>query len=124
MPRVSCLITSLFLLYNKKPLTEPSCDVILRELIRGRGEYLVRRVELYDLAEHEKSGALGYARGLLHVVRDYDDGVVPLQFRHEVFYLGGGDRVEGRAGLVHEYHLRLHGHRARDAEPLLLAAGQ
>ncbi len=36
----------------------------------------------------------------------------------------GGDRVERRAGLVHQEHLGLDGDRAGDAQPLLLAARQ
>jgi hypothetical protein len=31
-----------------------------------------------------------------------------------------GDRIERRTGLIHQDHFRLHGERARDAEPLLL----
>ncbi len=36
----------------------------------------------------------------------------------------GGDRVERRAGLVHQEHVGLDGDGPGDAEPLLLAAGQ
>ena len=35
-----------------------------------------------------------------------------------------GDRVERRAGLVHQQHLGLDGDRPGDAQPLLLAAGE
>ena len=34
------------------------------------------------------------------------------------------DRVERRAGLVHQQHLGIDGERTGDAEPLLLAAGE
>ena len=42
----------------------------------------------------------------------------------QIFDLGGGDRIERRAGLVEQQHFRIHGQRARNAEPLLLAAGE
>ena len=44
------------------------------------------------------------------------------QLVDQLLDLGGGDRVERRAGLVHQQHLRLDRERAGDAEPLLLAA--
>ena len=50
--------------------------------------------------------------------------VLRLQVLHQLLDLGRGDRVERRAGLVEQDHLRLDGDRAGDAEALLLAAGQ
>src|SRR6266508_4113531 len=47
-----------------------------------------------------------------------------LQLEHQLRDARGGDRVEGRAGLVHQQHVGLDGDRARDAEALLLPAGQ
>ena len=55
-------------------------------------------------------------------MRDDDDRVVLLQLDDQLLDLLRGDRVERRAGLVHQQHLGLVGQRARDAEPLLLAA--
>ena len=45
-----------------------------------------------------------------------------LELEHQVLDLAGGDRVERRAGLVHQDHVGLDRQAARDAEPLLLAA--
>ena len=45
-----------------------------------------------------------------------------LQLEDQLLDLGGGDRVEGRARLVHQQHLGLHREGPRDAQPLLLAA--
>jgi hypothetical protein len=50
--------------------------------------------------------------------------VAGLQVLHQLLDLGGGDRVEGRAGLVEEDHLGLDRDRPSDAEALLLAAGE
>ena len=47
-----------------------------------------------------------------------------LQLGHQLLDLERGDRVEGRAGLVHQDDLGLDGDGAGDAEPLLLAAGK
>jgi hypothetical protein len=46
------------------------------------------------------------------------------QFVHQLLDLRGGDRVERRARLVHQDHLGIDRDRARDAQALLLAAGQ
>jgi hypothetical protein len=64
------------------------------------------------------------AGGLLHVVCNNGDGVVLLQDVDQLLDLGGGDRVECRAGLVEQDDLRLDGDGAGDAQPLLLAAGE
>ena len=80
--------------------------------------------ELDQLAEIHEGGEVGDARGLLHVVGDDGDGVVVLELVDQLLDLGGGDRVERRARLVEQDHLRPHRHRARDTKPLLLAAGE
>ena len=92
------------------------------------GEDLPGIVELNELPglarglEVEEAGLLGNPRGLLHVVRDDDDRVLVLELGHEVLDRQRRDRVEGRAGLVHEEDGRAHGDRAGDAQALLLAA--
>ena len=47
-----------------------------------------------------------------------------LQLVHQVLDRRRRDRVEGRGRLVHQEHLGLDGEAARDAEPLLLPAGE
>ena len=84
----------------------------------------MRGTELDQVALVEEGRVVGDARRLLHVVRDDHDRVAPLELLHELLDLGGGDRVDRRARLVHEDHLGLDGDRAGDAEPLLLAAGE
>ena len=78
-------------------------------------------VLLVDLDAEERRH-VGDAGGLLHVVRDDDDRVLLLQLDHQILDRRGRDRVERRARLVHQDHLRLDRDAARDAEPLLLAA--
>ena len=80
--------------------------------------------ELDQFAEIHESGRVGNARGLLHVVGHYYDRVVGLQFVDQFLDLGGRDRVERRAWLIQQNNLGLHCDRARDAQPLLLPAGQ
>ena len=72
----------------------------------------------------KNAGVVGDAGGLLHVVGDDDDRVLGLQLVDQVLDRRGRDRVERRARLVHQQHLRLDGDRAGDAEPLLLATGE
>src|SRR5215469_692029 len=55
-------------------------------------------------------------------MRDDHDRVRLAQLIDQVLDTCRGDRVERRARLVHEDHLRLYGNGARDAQPLLLAA--
>src|SRR5215472_18410485 len=67
------------------------------------------------VAEHRvEGGTVADPRGLLHVVRDDDDRVPRLDVPHQVLDGAGRDRVERRAGLVHEDHVRLDGERAGD----------
>ena len=53
-----------------------------------------------------------------------DDRVEFAQAQDEFFHPGGGDRVERRAGLVHQDDLRIHRHGPGDAQPLLLPPGK
>src|SRR5919198_1199550 len=108
-------------------LAESPGDVILSTRVFRAVEDLVRGSELDQLAgpplvhQHE-GGEVRYAGGLLHVVGHDHDRVAALEALHELLDAQGGDRIEGGAGLVHEQDLRLHGDRAGQAEPLLLAA--
>jgi hypothetical protein len=47
-----------------------------------------------------------------------------LEFVDQFLDLAGRDRVQRRAGLVEQQHLGLDGDAARDAQALLLTAGQ
>ena len=109
---------------------EAAGDVVLGGLLVGVAEDLLGRVELDQptgLAhpvEVEEAGLLADAGGLLHVVRDDDDGEAVLELGHQVLDGQRGDRVQRGAGLVHEQHVGLDGDRPGDAQPLLLTAGQ
>ena len=77
-----------------------------------------------QLAEVEEGGPLRHARGLLHVVGDDRDRVAAAKLVDQLLDLGGGDRIERRAGLVHQDDFGIDRDRAGDAQPLLLAARQ
>ena len=47
-----------------------------------------------------------------------------LELEDQVFDLRGGNRIERRGGLIHQHHFRIDGQRARNAQALLLAAGE
>ena len=73
----------------------------------------------------EEAGAVGDARAACCMLWVTITIVYStLQLGHEVLDARGRDRVERGAGLVHEDHVGLHRDRARDAEPLLLTAGE
>ena len=57
-------------------------------------------------------------------MRHDHDCIVPLELLDQLLDLRGGDGIERRRGLVHQEHLGLDRQRARDAEPLLLPAGE
>src|ERR1700736_5793297 len=103
---------------------EPAGDVVLGASIARRGEYLAGLVEFDQFTEIHEGGLVRDACGLLHVVGDDGDGIVLRQFLDQFLDLGGGNRIERRAGLVEQDHLGPHRNGAGDAEPLLLAAGQ
>ncbi len=75
-------------------------------------------------AEMEERGHLRDAGGLLHRVGDDDDGEVGCELVDQLFDLGGRDRIERRARLVHQDHFGANRDGAGDAEALLLAAGE
>ena len=90
----------------------------------GVRKYFRGAVELDQAPQIEKSRVIGAAAGLLHVVRHDNHGVLLLELADQFLNFRRGDRIEGGTGFVHQDDLRFHGERARDAEPLLLAAGQ
>src|SRR5438445_12024939 len=84
----------------------------------------MRRIELDHLTVEEEACVFRNARGLLHVMRHDDDGVLALELEDEVLDLRGGDGVERGRRLVHQKNLRIDGEGAGDAHALLLAAGE
>ena len=72
----------------------------------------------------EERRLVGDAGGLLHVVGHDDDGVGLLEVLDQVLDGERRDRVERRAGLVHQQHVRCDRDRAGDAQALLLSARQ
>ncbi|QTK79743.1 hypothetical protein AT6N2_C2084 [Agrobacterium tumefaciens] len=110
---------------KRRPVSaEAAHDVILRALIIRIGEHLVGFVFLNKMTKVEHGRALGNTRRLLHGVRDDDDGVVCPQLVDQFLDLRGGNRVQRRAGLVHQDHFRADGDRTGDAKALLLTAGK
>jgi hypothetical protein len=79
---------------------------------------------LDQLALQQERGRVRDAPGLLEVVRDDHDRVIPLELGDQLLEPGRGDRVERRGGLVHQDHLGLQRDRPGDAQALLLPAGQ
>src|SRR5437764_1350414 len=105
-------------------LPELPADVVLRALVSGVGEDLVGGAVLHQAAAEHERGGVGHAARLLHVVGDDDDRVALAQLGDQLLDLQRGDRIQRGAGLVHEDDLGLHRQGARDAQALLLAAGE
>ena len=57
-------------------------------------------------------------------MRDDDDGVAALELAQELFDVQRRGWIEGTGRLVQQQHFRLHCQSTRDAQPLLLPAGQ
>ncbi len=77
-----------------------------------------------SLPEVEEGRPLAHPRRLLHRVGDDDDGVVRPQLVDQLLDHRRRDRVERGGRLVHQEHVGPCGDRPRDAQPLLLPAGQ
>src|SRR5882724_1185969 len=103
---------------------EAAGDVVLGAPIARRGKHLAGRAEFDQLAEIHEGREIGDARGLLHVVGHDHDRVVGLQLVDQFLDLGGRDRIKRRAWFVEQDHLGLDRDGTRDAQPLLLTAGQ
>src|SRR5277367_3944329 len=99
---------------------EPAGNVVLGAAVARRGEDLVGVVEFDQLTEIHEGGLFRDARGLLHIVGNDGDRIVLRQLLDQFLDLGGRNRIERRAWLVEQNHLRTHGHGAGDTEPLLL----
>src|SRR6185369_11875636 len=106
------------------PSSEAPGNVILGFLPPRLQEEIVGRPELDELSEVHVRREVGDPRRLLHVVGDDRDGVVLFELADELLDFRRRYRVERRRGLVQEQHLRLDRDRARDAQALLLSAGQ
>src|SRR5689334_18553279 len=111
-------------------LPKSSADVVLSLLLRGIGEDLLSRVDLDEVTglaralDVEERGHVAGAARLLHIVRHDHDRVVLFQLADQVLDRERRDRVQRGGGLVHQQDVRLDGAGARDAQALLLAAGQ
>src|SRR5712691_7062331 len=103
---------------------EAAGDVSLRARITGCGEELRRGAELYELTGEQEGREVADARGLLHVVGNGHDGAEILQLHEQLFDLRGADGVERGARLVEKQDFGLDGESARDAQTLLLTAGE
>src|SRR2546421_9900682 len=87
---------------------EPAGDVVLGTSIARRGEDFAGLVEFDQVPKIHEGGLVRDARRLLHVVGDDGDGVVLREFLDQFLDLGGRNRIERRAWLIEQYHLRPH----------------
>jgi hypothetical protein len=104
--------------------SESAGDVILGPAIRRVGEDPLGVADLDERPVQQKGSPIGDPCRLLHVVGDDDDRVALPQLLDELLDAGRRDRVERRARLVHQDHLGVDGEHARDAQALLLSAGE
>src|SRR5262245_40240342 len=105
-------------------LAELTTDVLLRRSLYRTLRQLTGIAELYEIAgaaacrsiDIEKSRFIGHALCLLKIVRNESNRKPSLQFEHQFLDLAGGDRIESRAGLIHQQHLGIRGNRPGDAK--------
>ena len=106
------------------PVTRNDPYVIFRPLVLRRGENRFGISEFNQLAQQKKPGMIGHPRGLLHVMGDDHHRTLILETKHQLLDLGGGNRIQGRARFIQKQNFRIDSQRARNTEPLLLAAGE
>src|SRR5476651_1509165 len=107
-------------LASKSP--ETSGDVVLRAAVFRICENESRRIKFDHFTKIHERREIGYARRLLHVVRDDHNRIVVFQFVDQLFDLCGGDRIERRARLVQQDNLGFDRNCTGDTQPLLLSA--
>src|SRR5450755_389089 len=105
-------------------LTEASTDVIFGLLPMGMLKEIDSGSNLYKFTTQKEACVLRDTRCLLHVMRHNHDCIILREFVDEFFDLQRRDRIKGRGWLIHKQHIRLDCQGARDAETLLLAAGE
>ena len=93
-------------------------------ILRGIGEKPAGLVVFNQLAEAEEGCALADTGGLLHIVGNNDDRVPVLELGNQLLDAGRGDRIERRAGFVHEQGPGPRRQGAGNAEALLLPPRQ
>ena len=79
---------------------------------------------LDQLTEKEESSDVRDPGSLLHVVSDYGNCVISLEFPDELLHPGCGHGVQSARRFIHQKDLRLRRYRPCYAEPLLLASGK
>src|SRR5213596_1750620 len=104
-------------------LAEATGDVIFGLFFAGVCEDFHRWSELDYLAEIKERGEVRNASGLLHVMSNDHDCVLRLERLDQFLDFRGGNRVQRRAGLVHQHYLRPDRESACDTQTLLLATG-
>lgn len=105
---------------NAGGLAEPPSDVILGLTEPGPGKNRRGFSHLDKPTEIHKGGVIADSRGLLHVVRDDQNRVLPTQSVDQVLDFASGDRIERRTRLIEQQNLGVAGNRPGDAQPLLL----
>src|SRR5439155_13846256 len=108
----------------KFSLAKSASNIVFRLALTRICENFRGRPKLDQLSKIKESGVIGDASGLLHVVGNRYDRVLGFELINQFLDLGRRDRIKRRTGLVHEKHFGLHRESARDAKPLLLAAGE
>src|SRR5436309_13301849 len=121
-PRSSLLLSLIFYSFSCSCSSSKSArNVILRLFLGWICENLGCRSKLDQPAEVHEGGVIRNTAGLLHIVRHCYDCVLAFEFVNQFLDFRRSNRIECRTRLIHQDHFRLHGERARDAEPLLLA---
>src|SRR5437588_5885657 len=104
--------------------SETAGDVSFGARVGWSGEELRRWPELDQLTIEQEGSGIADACGLLHIVGYDDQGAVLLQMEQQLLDLGGIDGIERRAGFVQKKHFGIYREGTRDAQSLLLSAGE
>jgi hypothetical protein len=93
-------VLSLHVVTSHVVSSEATGNEALRAWVAWRPEDLLRGAELDQFTEVHEACKVGDPRGLLQIVRDDDNRVIPLEFMYRILDLRRRDRVDGGARLV------------------------
>src|SRR5690242_6120069 len=103
---------------------ETPSDIVIGAAVARCGEYLLGRSDLDQLTEVHESGHVGDAGRLLQVVCHDGNAIALAQALQGLLHPQGRDRIERGGRLIEQDNLRAQRQGTRDAQTLLLAAGE
>src|SRR3989344_7203573 len=84
-------------------------EVICGTLVLGMFKDGGSSAEFYKLTQQKVPGVIGNSCGLLHVMRDNNNGKLFFKLQYKLFDFGRCLRIKCRTGFIHKKDLRIYG---------------